>query len=80
VRLVWTTNGNDVARVAEEERVSLAILDAESKDRAAWRAAHSLSQIAAGRAPAILLLPTITAATEGTTPAAVDRSPSPSTR
>jgi signal transduction histidine kinase len=72
VRLVWTTNEPDLASLALRERVSLAILDVGTRNGAAWRAAHTLSELPADRAPAILLLPTLVATGDGTRASGVD--------
>jgi CheY-like chemotaxis protein len=72
VRLVWTTDERELASLAERERVSLVILDIGSKHGAAWRAAHTLSEMPQDRAPAILLLPTIVATPDGSSTAGVD--------
>jgi signal transduction histidine kinase len=65
VRLVWTTDAAELPKLAERERVSLVILDASSKGGTAWRVAHALSELPPDRVPAILLLPSIVAASEG---------------
>jgi CheY-like chemotaxis protein len=62
---VWTTDAAELPKLAERERVSLVILDASSKGGTAWRVAHALSELPPDRVPAILLLPSIVAASEG---------------
>lgn len=57
VRLVWTTNADEIERLAREQQPSLVILDASAGNGAAWRAAHRLHEIASGNSPAVLLLP-----------------------
>jgi CheY-like chemotaxis protein len=61
VRLAWTTTADDVASLAARERASLVILDIGSRQGAAWRVAHALSEMKVEVPPAILLLPEIIA-------------------
>jgi signal transduction histidine kinase len=61
VRMTWTTTADDVATLAERERASLVILDIGSRDGAAWRVAHALSELETEVPPAVLLLPEIIA-------------------
>lgn len=72
VRLVWTTAQDELATLAREEKVSLVILDISSKNGAAWRAAHALSELPAEQAPAILLLPSLVATGDGRMASGVD--------
>ncbi len=72
VRLVWTTNEPELAPLALREHVSLVILDIGTRNGIAWRAAHSLSELPADRAPAILLLPTLVATSDGSIASGVD--------
>jgi signal transduction histidine kinase len=72
VRLVWTTEASDLAALVVRERASLVILDVSSRNGAAWRAAHALSELPADQAPAILLLPTLVATSDGRVPSGVD--------
>ena len=61
VRLAWTTTAADVAGLVERERASLVILDIGSRNGAAWRVAHALSELETEVPPAVLLLPEIIA-------------------
>ena len=61
VRLAWTTTADDVPVLAARERASLVILDIGSRQGAAWRVAHALSEMKVDVPPAILLLPEIIA-------------------
>jgi signal transduction histidine kinase len=61
VRLGWTTTAADVAMLAAREHASLVILDIGSRNEAAWRVAHLLSEQEFEVPPAILLLPEIIA-------------------
>jgi signal transduction histidine kinase len=72
VRLVWTTVESELVDLAEREHVSLVILDIGEPSGAAWRVAHAMSQLQSDDAPAILLLPSLVASTEGRTPSAID--------
>ena len=72
VNLVWTTTEGELADLAAREHVSLVILDIAARDGAAWRVAHTLSEMPVDRAPAVLLLPTLVATGDGTTAPGVD--------
>ncbi|HEY4132923.1 MAG TPA: response regulator [Gemmatimonadaceae bacterium] len=72
VKLVWTTAERELAELVSRERVSLVILDIGARDGAAWRVAHTLSELPADRAPAVLLLPTLVPTGDGTTAPGVD--------
>jgi signal transduction histidine kinase len=72
VRLVWTTSSAEVAQLAARERASLVILDIGARDGAAWRVAHELSETPVDEAPAVLLLPTLVATSDGGAASGVD--------
>ena len=59
VRLCWTTDVDEVARLAVAEKAALVVLDIGSRDGAAWRAAQALQELAELGETAILLLPSI---------------------
>jgi signal transduction histidine kinase len=61
VRLAWTTTAADVAALAAREHASLVILDIGSRNGAAWRVAHAISELESEVPPAVLLLPEIIA-------------------
>ena len=60
VRLIWTTVEGDVAAAVDREMAPLVILDIGSRNGAAWRAAHAVSEREGPNTSAILLLPEIT--------------------
>jgi signal transduction histidine kinase len=62
VRLCWTTNATDVARLAREQRPALVVLDVGSAGGAAWAAAGALQDVPELAATAVLLLPSLSAA------------------
>jgi signal transduction histidine kinase len=72
VRLVWTTSANELADLAAREQVSLVILDIGARDGASWRVAHSLAEQPVEQTPAVLLLPTLVATSDGTSAPGVD--------
>jgi DNA-binding response OmpR family regulator len=59
VRLRWTTDVDEVARLAVAEKAALVVLDIGSRDGAAWRAAQALQDLPELGETAILLLPSI---------------------
>jgi signal transduction histidine kinase len=59
VRLCWTTDVDQVARLAVEENAALVVLDIGCRDGAAWRAAQALQDVPELGDTAILLLPSI---------------------
>lgn len=61
VRLVWTTDPDDVASLVEREKSSLVILDIGSAQGATWRVAHAVAEAPLTVPPAILLLPVLVA-------------------
>ena len=67
VRLAWTTKSEDVASIAIRERASLVIMDVGSAGGAAWRAAVALQDEPELASTAVLLLPSIPAATNDET-------------
>lgn len=67
VRLIWTTDPDEVPELAREQKPTLVVLDISSGDGAAWRVAHSLQEVPELPNTAILLLPSIPS---GASPAA----------
>ena len=63
VRLLWTTNVDEVPRLVARERASLAIVDVGSAGSAAWHAALALQEVPELASTAVLLLPSIPAPT-----------------
>jgi signal transduction histidine kinase len=62
VRLVWTTNADDVGKLVVLEQAALVVLDGGSADGAAWRAAQKLQDLPENQMTAVLLLPSLSAA------------------
>ena len=59
VRLLWTTNPDDVPALVASEHASLLIVDMGSAGGAAWRAALTLQEVPELASTAVLLLPSI---------------------
>jgi signal transduction histidine kinase len=59
VRLVWTIDPAEVARLAVREKAALVVLDIASAEGAAWPAAHALQDVPELARTAILLLPSL---------------------
>ncbi|HEU4721251.1 MAG TPA: response regulator [Gemmatimonadaceae bacterium] len=62
VRLAWTTDVDEVVPLAVREHASLVVLDIGTQGGAAWRAAMALKDLDELSDTAVLLLPTIPAA------------------
>ena len=62
VRLAGTTDADAVAALAAAERAALVVLDVGSADGAAWRVALAIQGAAGLAAPAVLLVPSLSAA------------------
>ena len=62
VRLAWTTDVDEVVALARREHASLVVLDIGAQGGAAWRAAMALKDLDELTDTAVLLLPTIPAA------------------
>ncbi|MBV9774701.1 MAG: response regulator, partial [Gemmatimonadetes bacterium] len=59
VRLVWTTEADEVVKLAREEGAGLVVLDISSASGAAWKVAHALQDAPELAHTAVLLLPRI---------------------
>ena len=62
VRLVWTTNAEDVGKLVALEHAALVVLDVGTGDSAAWRAAQQMQELPDDQMAAVLLLPSLSAA------------------